>query len=94
MLKPLFDYIAIKRDPDVTETETGIVLPGKAADKPGVGEVIAVGIGKFMPNETFRPLKTKVGDRVLFGLYSGQEVVVNKQSLILIKEEDLLAILE
>lgn len=93
-IKPLFDYIAIKRDPEEKETESGIILPGKSAEKPGVGEVIAAGIGKFMPDETWRPLKTQVGNRVLFGRYAGQEVIVNKEEIILIKEEDILAILE
>jgi len=77
-----------------TKTTGGIVIPDSAAEKSGQGEVIAVGAGAVMDNGKIRPLTVKVGDRVLYGKYSGSEVKVNGETLLVVKESEILAVIE
>ncbi|MCX7096501.1 MAG: co-chaperone GroES [Methylococcales bacterium] len=92
-IRPLHDRIIVKRVEEETTTPGGIVLPGSAAEKPSQGTVLAVGNGKQLDNGSVRALEVKVGDRVLFGKYSGSEVKVDGEDLIVMREEDILGII-
>ncbi len=91
-LRPLHDRVIIKRLDSETKTSSGIVIPDNAAEKPDQGEIIAVGEGKIDDNGKLRPLSVKVGDKVLFGKYSGQTVKVDGDELLVLKEEDIMAV--
>ena len=93
-LRPLHDRVIVKRLDQETKTASGIVLPETAAEKPDQGEVLAVGNGKILEGGQVRPLDVKVGDRVLFGKYSGQTVKVDGDELLVMKEDDLFAVVE
>jgi chaperonin GroES len=92
-IRPLHDRVIVKRVEEETTTPGGIVLPGSAAEKPSQGKVLAVGTGKVLDNGTVRALEVKVGDKVLFGKYSGNEVKVDGEDLIVMREEDIMGIL-
>ena len=92
-IRPLHDRVIVKRFEEETKTAGGIVLPGSAAEKPSQGKVLAVGNGKPLDNGTVRALEVKVGDKVLFGKYSGNEVKVDGDDLIVMREEDIMGIL-
>ncbi|MGR9052997.1 MAG: co-chaperone GroES [Gammaproteobacteria bacterium] len=92
-IRPLHDRVIIKRVEEETKTAGGIVLPGSAAEKPSQGEVLAIGTGKVLDNGDVRPLQVKVGDKVLFGKYSGTEVKVDGEEVIVMREEDIIGIL-
>lgn len=93
-IRPLHDRIIVKRiDPERT-TASGIVIPDSAGEKPDQGEVLAVGKGKPLDNGSVRPLEVKVGDRVLFGKYAGQSVKIDGREVLVVREEDILAVLE
>lgn len=92
-IRPLHDRVVVKRVEEETKTAGGIVLPGSAAEKPSEGEVLAVGTGKALDNGQVRALEVKVGDRVLFGKYSGTEVKVDGEQLIVMREDDIMAVL-
>jgi len=91
-IRPLHDRVVIKRLEAEEKTASGIVLPGAAAEKPDMGEVLAVGNGKVLDNGERRPLELKVGDKVIFGKYSGQSVKVDGEELLVMREEDLFAV--
>src|SRR5450830_1722314 len=93
-LRPLHDRVIVKRLDQETKTASGIVLPDAATEKPDQGEVLAVGNGKILDDGKVRPLAVKVGDRVLFGKYSGQAVKIDGQELLVMREEDLFAVVE
>jgi chaperonin GroES len=93
-LRPLHDRIIVKRLDQETKTASGIVLPDAAAEKPDQGEVLAVGNGKVLEDGTVRALEVKVGDRVLFGKYSGQAVKVDGNEVLVMREEDVFAIVQ
>ncbi|MCH8620944.1 co-chaperone GroES [Undibacterium sp. TS12] len=93
-LRPLHDRLIVKRLDQETKTASGIVLPDAAAEKPDQGEVLAVGPGKLLDNGTVRALDVKVGDRVLFGKYSGQAVKVDGNEVLVMREEDIFAIVQ
>lgn len=93
-IKPLYDRVVVKRLAAETRTRGGIVIPDKAAEKSSQGEVHAVGDGALLENGTLRPLAVKVGDRVLFGEYAGSEVKLDGDEYVVIRESDILAILE
>jgi chaperonin GroES len=93
-LRPLADRVVIKRIESETKTASGIVIPDNAAEKPDQGEVIAVGPGKKNDKGEVIAMNVKVGDRVLFGKYSGQTVKVNGDELLVMREEDLFAVVE
>ena len=93
-LRPLHDRVIVKRIDSETKTASGIVIPDNAAEKPDQGEVLAVGPGKRNDKGDLSPVGVKVGDRVLFGKYSGQTVKVDNDEVLVMKEEDLFAIVE
>jgi chaperonin GroES len=93
-LRPLGDRVIVKRIDSETKTASGIVIPDSAAEKPDQGEVLAVGPGKTNDKGDIKALTVKVGDRVLFGKYSGQTVKVAGDELLVMKEEDLFAVVE
>jgi chaperonin GroES len=93
-LRPLGDRVIVKRIESETKTASGIVIPDSAAEKPDQGEVLAVGPGKTNDKGETKALSVKVGDRVLFGKYSGQTVKVAGDELLVMKEEDLFAVVE
>jgi chaperonin GroES len=92
-IRPLHDRVIVKRVEEETTTPGGIVLPGSAAEKPSQGVILAVGNGKQLDNGTIRALEVKVGDKVLFGKYSGNEVKVDGEELIVMREEDIMGVL-
>ncbi len=91
-LRPLHDRVIVKRLDQETKTASGLIIPDAAAEKPDQGEILAVGNGKVQENGNVRPLEVKVGDRVLFGKYSGQAVKVDGQELLVMREEDIMAV--
>ncbi|MCZ2104914.1 MAG: co-chaperone GroES [Comamonadaceae bacterium] len=93
-LRPLHDRVVVKRLENETKTASGIVIPDNAAEKPDQGEVLAVGPGRRDEDGERIKMDVKVGDRVLFGKYSGQTVKVDGEELLVMKEEDLFAVVE
>ena len=93
-LRPLADRVIVKRVESETKTASGIYIPDNAAEKPDQGEVLAVGPGKTNDKGETKALTVKVGDRVLFGKYSGQTVKVDGDELLVMKEDDLFAVVE
>ncbi|MBL1263242.1 co-chaperone GroES [Candidatus Methylomicrobium oryzae] len=92
-IRPLHDRVIVKRVEEETKTAGGIVLPGSAAEKPSQGVILAVGTGKALDNGEVRPLEVKVGDKVLFGKYSGNEVKIDGEELIVMREDDIMGVL-
>lgn len=93
-IRPLHDRVIVKRLEEERKTASGIVIPDTAAEKPDQGEVLAVGKGKVQEDGKVRALEVKVGDRILFGKYSGQTVKVEGDELLVMKEDDLFAVIE
>jgi chaperonin GroES len=93
-IRPLHDRVIIKRLEEERKTASGIVIPDTAAEKPDQGEVVAVGTGKVLEDGSVRKLEVKVGDRVLFGKYSGQTVKVEGDELLVMREEDIMGVIE
>ncbi len=93
-IRPLHDRVIVKREDDERKSPGGIVIPDSASEKPSKGRVLAVGNGKILEDGKVRPLDVKVGDKVLFGKYSGTEVKVDGDDVLVMREEDILAILE
>lgn len=94
MLKPLGDRIVVKAVEAETTTAGGILLPDTAKEKPQTAEVLAVGPGKTLDNGTVAALEIKVGDKVVYGKYSGTEIKVDGQELIILRQDDVLGIVE
>lgn len=94
MLKPLGDRIVVKAVEAETTTAGGILLPDTAKEKPQTAEVLAVGPGKTLDNGTVVALEIKVGDKVVYGKYSGTEIKVDGQELIILRQDDVLGIVE
>jgi chaperonin GroES len=92
-IKPLADRLVIKPAAAEEKTKGGIILPDTAKEKPVIGEVVAIGPGKVMENGTRVVLEVKVGDRVLYGKYSGTEVTLDGEEYMIMRESDLFAIL-
>jgi chaperonin GroES len=93
-IRPLQDRVIIKRVKEEEKSKGGIIIPDTAKEKPIEGEVIAVGNGKVQEDGTVRKLDVKVGDRVLFGKYSGTEVKIDGEERLIIREDDILGVLE
>ncbi len=93
-IRPLHDRVIVKRLDEEKKTASGIVIPDTAAEKPDQGEVMSVGKGKMNDEGRVVPLEVKAGDRVLFGKYSGQTVQVKGDELIVMREEDILGVVE
>lgn len=93
-IRPLHDRVIIQKNAPESLTKGGIVIPNTAEDKPQGGKVIAVGNGKQTENGKIQPLSVKVGDEVLFGKYSGTEVKVDGEELLVMREEDIMGVIE
>ncbi|MCW8847571.1 MAG: co-chaperone GroES [Sedimenticola sp.] len=93
-IRPLQDRVVIRRMEEERTSAGGIVLPDSATEKPAQGEVVAVGNGKVLTNGESRPLDVKVGDKVLFGKYSGNEVKLGEETLLVMREEDIMGVIE
>jgi chaperonin GroES len=93
-IRPLHDRLVVKRLEESRTSPGGIVIPDSAAEKPAQGKVLAVGKGKILENGTVRPMDVKVGDKVLFAKYGPTEVKIDGEELLVIREEDVLAIVE
>ena len=91
-IRPLHDRVIVKRIEEERKTPGGIVIPDNAAEKPDQGEVLAIGTGKIMDDGKVRPLAVKVGDRVIFGKYSGSSVKVDGDELLVMREEDIMGV--
>lgn len=93
-IRPLHDRVVVKRLEEERKTASGIVIPDTAAEKPDTGEILAVGNGKILEDGKVRPVDLKVGDKVLFGKYSGQTVKVDGVELLVMREDDIMGVLE
>lgn len=93
-LRPLHDRAIVRRMDEERTSAGGIVIPDSATEKPSRGEVIAVGKGKILDNGDIFPLDIKVGDKVLFGKYSGTEVKVENEELLVMREDDIMAVID
>lgn len=93
-IRPLYDRVVVKRIEAQRTTASGIVIPDTASEKPEQGEVIAIGNGRRLQDGTQVPLEVKVGDQVLFGKYAGQTVKLNGEELLVLREEDILGVVE
>jgi chaperonin GroES len=93
-IRPLHDRVIVKRMEEERTSPGGIVLPDGATEKPVKGEVVAVGNGKVLDSGEMRALDVKAGDQVLFGKYSGTEIKVDGEELLVMKEDDIVAIFE
>ncbi|MDH3279885.1 MAG: co-chaperone GroES [Gammaproteobacteria bacterium] len=93
-IRPLHDRVLIRRLDDERTSPGGIVIPDTAAEKPMQGQIVAAGNGKLLENGEIRPLDVKVGDKVLFGKYSGTEVKVDGEELLVMREDDIMGVIE
>ena len=93
-IRPLHDRVIVKREEEERKSSGGIVIPDTATEKPMFGKVVAVGKGKTLENGEIRPLDLKVGDKILFGKYSGTEVKMDGDELVVMREEDVMAVIE
>jgi chaperonin GroES len=93
-IRPLHDRVIVKRLDEEKKTASGIVIPDTAAEKPDQGEVMSVGKGKLTDEGNLVPLDVKVGDQVLFAKYSGQTVTLKGDELLVMREEDILSVVE
>ena len=93
-IRPLHDRVIVKRLEEERTSPGGIVIPDTAAEKPVMGKVMAVGKGKILEDGKVRALDVKVGDKILFGKYSGTEVKVDGDDLVVMREEDVMAVIE
>ncbi len=92
-IRPLHDRVLVRRAEEETKTAGGIVIPDNATEKPLKGEVIAVGKGKILENGQVRALDVKVGDKVYFGKYAGTEIKIDGVEYLIMREEDLIAVI-
>ncbi len=93
-IRPLYDRIVVKRIEEQEQVQGGIIIPDTAKEKPQQGEVVAVGRGKRLENGTLVPLDLKVGDRVLFGKYSGNEIKLDGVEYLIMREDEVLGVIE
>ena len=93
-IRPLHDRVIVKRLEDERTSAGGIIIPDSATEKPIQGKVLAVGKGKILESGEVRPLDLKVGDKVLFGKYGGTEVKIDGEELLVMREEDVMAVIE
>ena len=93
-IRPLQDRVILKRVKEEEKTKGGIIIPDTAKEKPIEGEVVAIGNGKVLEDGTVRKVSVAVGDRVLFGKYSGTEVKLEGEERLIVREDDILAVLE
>jgi len=92
--RPLYDRVLVKRVTSETKSAGGLIIPDSAKEKPQEAEVIAVGAGRVLEDGKVRPMTLKTGDRVLFGKYTGDEIKLDGEEHVILREEDILAVLE
>jgi chaperonin GroES len=92
-IRPLHDRVIVKRMEEERKSAGGIVIPDTAGEKPDTGEVVAVGTGKLLDDGKVRPLDVKVGDKILFGKYSGQSVKLEGTEYLVMREEDIMGVI-
>jgi len=92
-IRPLHDRVIVKRMEEERKSAGGIVIPDTAGEKPDTGEVVAVGTGKLLEDGKVRPLDVKVGDKILFGKYSGQTVKLEGTEYLVMREEDIMGVI-
>jgi chaperonin GroES len=93
-IRPLHDRVIVRRLEEERKSAGGIVIPDSAKEKPVQGEVIAAGTGKILEDGKIRPLDVKAGDKILFGKYSGTEVRIGDEELLVMREEDIMGVVE
>jgi len=93
-VRPLHDRVIVKRTEETEKTKGGIIIPDTAKEKPIEGRIIAVGKGKVLENGTIQPLEVKEGDKVLFGKYAGTEITANDEEYLIMREDDIVAVVE
>ena len=93
-IRPLHDRVVVRRMEEERTSPGGIVIPDNATEKPSKGEVIAVGDGKLLDNGEVRKMAVKTGDKVLFGKYSGSEVKLDDDELVVMREDDIMAVID
>ncbi len=93
-IRPLHDRVLVRRMEEETMSAGGIVLPGSATEKPNQGEILAAGHGRILENGEVRPMDVKAGDKVLFGQYGGTPVKVDGEELLMMREEDIMGVIE
>jgi len=93
-IRPLHDRVIVKRIKEEETTKGGIIIPDSAKEKPSEGKIIAAGNGKLLENGTLKPLEVKTGDKVLFGKYAGTEVKIDGEEHLIMREDDIIAIVE
>ena len=93
-IRPLHDRVVVKRLEEERTSPGGIVIPDSAAEKPAKGEVVAIGTGKLLDSGEVRALSVKIGDKVLFAKYSGTEVKLDGQELLVMREDDIIAVIQ
>lgn len=93
-IRPLHDRVIVRRIEETRTSPGGIVIPDSATEKPSQGEIIAAGKGRILENGTVRPLDVKKGDRILFGKYSGSEVKISGEEYLVMREEDIISVIE
>jgi chaperonin GroES len=93
-IRPLHDRVIVRRIEEGEQVRGGIIIPDTAKEKPQEGEVVAAGEGKYKEDGTRQPLDVKTGDRVLFGKYSGSEIKIDGEELLIMREDEILGIIE
>jgi chaperonin GroES len=93
-IRPLQDRVVVRREPEETKSAGGIVIPGSAKEKPAIGVVVAVGPGKKLEDGAVRKVDLKKGDKVLFGQYSGSEVKIDGEELLIMSESEVFGVIE
>jgi len=93
-IRPLHDRVVVRRMEEERTTAGGIVIPDSATEKPSTGEILAAGHGKITDSGEVRALDVKVGDKIMFGKYSGTEVKVDGEDLLIMREDDIMAVVE
>ena len=93
-IQPLADRLLVKALEAEERTKTGIIIPDTAQERPQKGEIVAVGIGKVLEDGTTRPLAVKVGDKVIFGKYAGTEIKLDGEEYLIMREDDILGVIE
>jgi chaperonin GroES len=93
-VRPLYDRILVKRVAEEETTKGGIIIPDSAKEKPIEGKVVAVGNGKYLENGELRPVSVKKGERILFGKYSGTEIKIEGEENLILREDEVLGVVE
>ncbi len=93
-IRPLYDRVVVRRLEEEKTTASGLIIPDSATEKPSEGEIIAVGKGKISDNGSIIALDVKIGDKVLFGQYAGTEIKVDGETLLMMREDDIVAVVE